>query len=127
MNIGDIKNVEAVSAELKIQCANGCGKVVVIQSRDFIRVAVDGLPGVYESGIGCPSCGTFYIAAWDSDVLIKLRAEVKQARGQYRQLLQRAYMRDFKKLQRDMQERERQLREARERGLAPEEAKSRSE
>jgi len=111
VNIGDIKNIEAVSAELKIQCANGCNKVVVITSHDFVRVVVDGLPGVYESGIACPSCGTLYIAAWDSDTLIKLRAEVKQARGQYRQLLQRAYMRDFKKLQADMHERERKLKE----------------
>lgn len=112
MNIQPI--VQAASASLRVQCAKGCQKVFDCQSKDFVRVRLADLNGIYESGIACPLCGTFYIAAYDSDALIALRKEVQQARGQYRKLLQNAYMRDFRILQKEMVERERVAREAKE-------------
>lgn len=114
MNTLPIPDTRPKSAALTIQCSKGCGQIVTIDRNAFVRVRILELDGIYESGIACPNCGTFYVAAWDSDTLIAQRNAIRQARGVYRNLLIRAYQVDFKKLQADMEERARRLREEQE-------------
>lgn len=107
----DQQVIKKATASLAIQCKQGCGQTFYLAQKDFVRVKIADLPGVYESGLACPNCGTFYIAAYDSDALIAQRAELKRTRGVLRNALQRRYMIDFNSLQRDMAERERKAKE----------------
>lgn len=100
--LSDAKHIRAVSASLTVTCT-ACGKDIIVGKGDFTERAIPDHIGVVESGVTCPACGTFHFAAWDSDALKAMRAELDKARGdRWRAFLHKRYLRAFRKLQKEM-------------------------